>query len=167
MFVERLFLQNAVEAWMRHHQMTYSLLERLSDEQFHAEVLKPDLTSFAKHFEEIATVQEAYAQAFYTGKLDFSQLPRDCEYTGTFSKEELKVRLEKADQAVQAGVDTCPPDRVIDIFGNICSRVDLVQTMLHHELFHHGMFSVYAHEMKFDLPKDWRDFWWIPVSYGG
>jgi len=37
--------------------------------------------------------------------------------------------------------------------------------MLHHELFHHGMFSVYTHEMKFDLPKDWRDFWWMPVSF--
>jgi hypothetical protein len=83
MFDEKLMLQNAFEAWMRHHQMTYSLLERLSDEQFHAEVLKPDLTSFAKHFVVISTVQEAYAQAF--------------------TKEELKARLEKADQAIEAG----------------------------------------------------------------
>jgi hypothetical protein len=103
MFDEKLMLQNAFEAWMRHHQMTYSLLERLSDEQFHAEVLKPDLTSFAKHFEEISTVQEAYAQAFHVGKLDFSQLPQDNEYTGAFTKEELKARLEKADQAIEAG----------------------------------------------------------------
>ena len=56
MFDEKLMLQNAVKAWMRHHWMTYSLLERLDNEQLHAEVLNPDLTSYAKHFEEIATV---------------------------------------------------------------------------------------------------------------
>jgi hypothetical protein len=90
-FDEKLMLQNAVKAWMRHHRMTYSLLERLDDDQLHAEMLKLDLTSFTKHFEEIATVQEAYAQAFHAGKLDFSQLLQDNEYTGAFTKEELKA----------------------------------------------------------------------------
>ena len=84
-------LQNAIKAWMRHHWMASSLLEQLDNEQLHAEVLNPDLTSFAKHFEEIATVQEAYAQAFHAGKLDFSQLPQGNEYTGAFTKEELKA----------------------------------------------------------------------------
>jgi hypothetical protein len=167
MFNEKLMKQNVVKGRMHHHWMTYSLLERLDNGQLNAEVLKPDLTSFDKHFEEIAPIQEAYAQAFHAGKLDFSQLPQDNEYIGAFTKEELKAKLEKADQAIEAGIEACPPDRVIDIFGNLCSRVDLAQTMLHHELFHHGMFSVYAHEMKFDLPKDWRDFWWISLSVGG
>ena len=91
MFDETLMLQNAIKAWMRHHRMTYSLLEWLANEQLHAEVLNPDLTSFAKHFEEVATVQEAYAQVFHAGKLDFSQLLQDNEYTGAFTKEELKA----------------------------------------------------------------------------
>jgi len=47
-------------------------------------------------------------------------------------------RLKKADQAIEAGIEACPPNRGIDIFGNLCSRVDLVQTMLHHEFFHHS-----------------------------
>lgn len=75
MFDETHMLQNAVKAWKRHYRITYSLLEQLNDEQLHAEALKPDLTSFAKHFKEIATVQETYAQAFYTRKLELSQLP--------------------------------------------------------------------------------------------
>jgi len=79
MFDETHMLQNAVKAWKRHYRMTYSLLEQLNDEQLYAEALKPELISFAKHFEEIATVKEAYAQAFCTGELDFSQLPRDYE----------------------------------------------------------------------------------------
>jgi len=91
MFDETLMLQNAIKAWMRHHRMTYSLLERLDDGQLNAEMLKPDLTSFTKHFEEIATVQEAYVHAFHAEKLDFSQLPQDNEYTGAFTKEELKA----------------------------------------------------------------------------
>ena len=91
MFDETLMLQNAIKAWMRHHQMTYSLLERLDNEQLHAEVLALILTSFTNHFKEITTVQEAYVQAFHAGKLDFSQLPQDNEYTGAFTKEELKA----------------------------------------------------------------------------
>ena len=165
MFTEELYLQNAIEAWMRHHRMTYSLLEKLTDDQLFAEILKPDLTSFARHFEEIARVQEAYADAFLSGKLDFSDLPPDSEYEGKKSKDELKSDLEKADKLVMKNIKACPPDKVINIFGNRCSRVDLVQTLLHHELFHHGMFSVFSYSMKFNLPKDWNDFWWTPAPF--
>jgi hypothetical protein len=165
MFDEQLLLDNALEAWMRHHRMTYSLLGKLKDEQLYAEVLKPDLTSFARHFEEIASVQEAYAAAFLSGKLDFSDLPRDSEYKGNKSKSELKMALEVADQMVLENVKACPADRAIDIFGNRCSRIDLVHTLLHHELFHHGMFSVFSYDLKFNLPQDWNDFWWTAAPF--
>lgn len=162
MFDEKTMLDNAVTAWMRHHRMTYSLLEQLTSDQLYAPLPKPDLNNFSKHYEEMASVQQAYAEAFHTGRLDFSRLPPDSAYPGTSPKTELQAALENADRAILAGIEACPPNRAIDIFGSQCSRVDLVQTLLHHELFHHGMFSVFAYEMKFNLPRDWRDFWWIP-----
>jgi hypothetical protein len=165
MFNEQILLENAIEAWMRHHRMTYSLLEKLSDDQLYQEVLKPDLTSFARHYEEMAKVQESYADAFVTGKLDFSDLPQDTAYAGNKTKFELKANLKKADELVLKNIQVCPPDRVINIFGNNCSRIDLVQTMLHHELFHHGMFAVFSYNMKFNLPKDWNDFWWTVAPF--
>ena len=165
MFNEKRLLENAIEAWMRHHRMTYSFLEKLTNKQLYAEFLKPDLTSFARHYEEIAKVQEAYSDAFLSGKLDFSELPSDSEYEGTKSKAELNNDLEKADALVMKNINACPPDREIDIFGNSCSRVDLVQTLLHHELFHHGMFSIFSYDMKFNLPKDWNDFWWTIAPF--
>jgi len=165
MFNEQKLLDNAIEAWMRHHRMTYSLLEKLTDDQLYNEVLKPDLTNFARHYEEMAKVQEAYADAFISGMLDFSSLPQDSVYKGNKSKAELKANLEKADKLVLKNVKACLSDRVIDIFGNSCSRIDLVHTMLHHELFHHGMFSVFSYDMKFNLPQDWNDFWWTVAPF--
>lgn len=165
MFSEQILLDNAIEAWMRHHRMTYSLLEKLTDDQLYQEVLKPDLTSFARHYEEIAKVQEAYADAFITGKLDFSGLPQDSAYKGNKTKYELKTNLENADDLVLKNAKACPPDRVIDIFENRCNRIDLVHTMLHHELFHHGMFAVFSYNMQFNLPRDWNDFWWTIAPF--
>lgn len=164
-FDEQTLFDNAIEAWMRHHRMTYSLLDKLTEAQLRMPLPHPELNTFAKHYEEMAAVQQAYALAFVSGKLDFSMLPRDNEYTGTKSQKELRADMEAADKAVLDGSAACPPDRVIDIFGNKCSRIDLVHTLLHHELFHHGMFNNYAWLKEFNLPQDWRDFWWIPAPF--
>ena len=101
------------------------------------------------------------------GSLISANYPKIMNTQAHLQKRNSRQGLRKPTRQSRQGIEACPPNRVIDIFGNLCSRVDLVQTMLHHELFHHGMFSVYAHEMKFDLPRDWRDFWWIPLSVGG
>ncbi|MCC6904513.1 MAG: hypothetical protein IT326_01640 [Anaerolineae bacterium] len=165
MFDEKALLDNAYTAWMRHHRMTYSLLDQLTDDQLYGAVSAPLLSNFARHYEEMASVQGAYAEALHTGKLDFSRLPRDHEYSGSLPRAQMRAAMEAADKLVDTGIAACPPDRVIDIFGNRCSRVDLVQTLLHHELFHHGMFSTFCFENKITMPQDWRDFWWIP-EYG-
>jgi uncharacterized damage-inducible protein DinB len=166
MFDEKRLLDNAVEAWMRHHRMTYSMLDQLTDEQLYAPLSRPGLNMFAKHYEEMADVQQAYARAFHSGKLDFSMLSKEKPYTGESTKEELRAAMERADEAIAEGIVACPLDRAIDIFGMQGSRADLVQTLLHHELFHQGQFSIFVHELKFDLPQDWREFWWLPVVYG-
>ncbi|MBN2044625.1 MAG: DinB family protein [Anaerolineales bacterium] len=159
---ENVFLENAISAWMRHHQMTFSLLDQLTDEQLYTQLPRPGLNTFAKHFEEMAEVQQDYARAFHTHVLKFTE---GSVYKGLSTKVELKNGLEKADKAIQSGIAACPPDQPIDIFGVAGGRADLIQTLLHHELFHHGQFSVFSHELKFNLPKDWRDFWWIQARY--
>ncbi len=160
---DKVFLENALAAWKRHHQMTYSLIDQLTDEQLTHLLPRPGLNTFTKHFEEMAEVQKDYARAFHSHTLQFTT---GSVYRGRSSKAELREAFAKADQAVMEGIAACPPDQRIDIFGVAGTRADLVQTLLHHELFHHGQFSVFSHEMKFNLPKDWRDFWWIPAQYG-
>ena len=164
-FDEQTILNNAVTAWKRHHDMTYSLLEQLTDEQLYAPLPRPMLNNFAKHYEEMADVQRAYARAFHSGKLDFSMLSKEKPYTGVSTKAELKALMQDADKQIFDGIAACPPDRAIDIFGNRCSRADLIQTLLHHELFHQGQFYIFSNALKFDLPADWCDFWWIPKMY--
>jgi len=159
---DKVFLDNALSAWKRHHQMTFSLLEQLTDEQLYAELPRPGLNTFAKHFEEMAEVQQDYARAFHSYSLKFTE---GSVYRGLSTKAELKAGFARADKAIEEGILSCPQDQTIAIFGVAGTRADLVQTLLHHELFHHGQFSVFSHEMKFNLPKDWRDFWWIPARY--
>ena len=159
---DKLFLENAIAAWQRHHRMTYSLLDQLTDEQLYQELPRPGLNQFARHFEEMAEVQNDYARAFHTHTLKFTE---GSIYTGESTREELRAGFQAADEAIFAGIEACPPDQPIDIFGVRGSRPDLVQTLLHHELFHHGQFSTFSYEMAFNLPKDWRDFWWIPARY--
>lgn len=164
-FNEKALLDNAIEAWMRHHRMTYSFLKKLNDSQLYADILKPDLTSYAKHYEEMINVQTAYANGFLVGKLDFSGLPPDSSYKGEKTKEELFLDFQNADALILENINQCPPERTIEIFGNQCSRIDLIHTLLHHELFHHGMFSVFSYQMEFNLPKDWNDFWWTIAPF--
>ncbi|HUF36981.1 MAG TPA: DinB family protein [Anaerolineales bacterium] len=159
---DKRFLENALAAWKRHHQMTYSLLDQLTDEQLYHELPRPGLNMYAKHFEEMAEVQNDYARAFHTHILKFTE---GSVYAGESSRAQLHAAFEAADTAVHAGIAACPPEQPIDIFGVPGTRADLVQTLLHHELFHHGQFSVFSYEMAFNLPKDWRDFWWIPARY--
>jgi len=165
MFDEQTILNNALGAWKRHHAMTYSLLEQLTEEQLYAPLPRPMLNNFAKHYEEMADVQRAYARAFHSGKLDFSMLSKEKPYEGTSTKAELKRLMEDADRQIFQGVEAAPPQRPIDIFGTPGSRADLIQTLLHHELFHQGQFYIFANALQFDLPADWRDFWWIPKLY--
>lgn len=167
MFDEKKLLENALEAWMRHHRMTYSMLDQLTDEQLYAPLSRPGLNMFAKHYEEMADVQQnAYARALHIGELNFDMLSKEKPYTGESSKAELRAAMERADTAIHEGIAARSPDEPIDIFGMQGSRADLIQTLLHHELFHQGQFSVFIHELKFDLPEDWREFWWLPVLYG-
>jgi uncharacterized damage-inducible protein DinB len=166
MFDESTMLANARAAWMRHHRMTYSFLDSLTERELYFPLSRPGLNTLAKHYEEMADVQQAYARAFHSGKLDFSMLSKEKPYEGKSTREELRAAMERADQAIQEGIEACPPDRAFDIFGLQGSRADLIQTLLHHELFHHGQFSVFIHELKIDLPPDWREFWWLPVLYG-
>lgn len=162
MIDEQTFLDNALTAWQRHHNMTYSLLEQLTEEQLQAPLPRPGLNTFAKHFEEMAHVQHDYARAFYTHALKFTP---DNIYTGDFSQVELHGMLKEADQAIENGITACQAEQLIDIFGMQGTRADLIQTLLHHELFHHGQFSIFSYEMKINLPEDWRDFWWIPARF--
>lgn len=156
------FLDNALAAWGRHHDMTYSILDQLSDEQLYFELPRPGLNVFAKHFEEMAEVQGDYARAFHKHILKFTE---GSIYTGESSRQALRAGLEAADKAIHEGIAACPPEQPIDIFGVAGTRADVIQTLIHHEIFHHGQFSVFSYEMKFNLPKDWRDFWWIPARF--
>lgn len=160
---DKLFLDNALAAWQRHHDMTYSLLHQLTDEQLYFEIpRRPGLSTFAKHFEEMAEVQGDYARAFHTHVLKFTE---GSIYKGESTKSQLLAGFEAADAAIHAGIAACAPEQPIDIFGVRGTRADLVQTLLHHELFHHGQFSTFSYEMEFNLPVDWREFWWIPARY--
>ena len=159
---DKVFLNNALAAWKRHHQMTYSLLDQLSVEQLYIELPRPGLNTFAKHFEEMAEVQQDYARAFHTLILKFTE---GSVYQGFSTKNELQASFAEADQAIKSGIASCLPDQSIDIFGVSGTRADLIQTLLHHEIFHHGQFAVFSHELKMNLPEDWRDFWWIPALY--
>ncbi len=164
-FDEQTALNNDLTAWKRHHDMTYSALDQLTEEQLYAPLPRPMLNNFAKHFEEMADVQRAYALAFHSGKLDFSMLSAEKPYPGASTKAELKALMARTDKSIFDGVAAAPPDRPIDIFGMQGSRGDLIQTLLHHELFHQGQFYIFSNALKFDLPVDWRDFWWIPKVY--
>lgn len=159
---DKLFLENALTAWQRHHNMTYSILDQLTIEQLYFELPRPGLNMFAKHFEEMAGVQQDYASAFRTHSLKFTE---GAQYNGTSSRKALKSAFAAADKAIYDGLAACSPAQPIDIFGVPGTRADLIQTLIHHEIFHHGQFSIFSYEMKFNLPKDWRDFWWIPARY--
>src|SRR5512135_3245758 len=117
MFDEETITKNAMQAWKRHHDMTYSFLDQLTEEQLQVRLPREGLTTFAKHFQEMMDVQDCYAEALHTGKLDFTRLAQAPPYTGKATKAELRAAYKRSDQAIEEGLRACPSDRVIDIFG--------------------------------------------------
>ena len=92
-------------------------------------------------------------------------LSKEKPYTGTSTKAELKELMGTWTSKFMTAL---PPRRptVRLIFLKCRGHAgDLIQTLLHHELFHQGQFYIFSNTLKFDLPIDWRDFWWIPKVY--
>ena len=73
-------LQEQFQNFCVNRQLTYDILAQLSEGDLLQKWSRPGLDSFSKHFQEVASVQNAFSEAMITGKMDFSKVPGVFEF---------------------------------------------------------------------------------------
>lgn len=146
-----------------HRQLTYELLERLTEEQLQAAWPRPGLDTFSKHFQEMSAVQQAFILAMKTGIMDFSTVPDVFSFIDIYDKKKLKTILQQSDlqleEAFAGEVSAFVKwdDIELPIEGHLVNLIS-------HEVFHHGQMTLAMYYLKIPIPDSWQFNWALPAS---
>lgn len=144
-------------------QLTYDLLNSLSEEDLTRKWPRPGLDSFAKQFQELAAVQRAFTGALSSGVMDFSAVPDVHGFTDTGDREALLKALREADrQMEQSLLETVKSsvrwdDIEIPAEGHLTNLIS-------HEVFHQGQMLMMLYIFGLPVPESWATNWAVPAS---
>ncbi len=132
--------------WSEVRGKTLEFLEGLQNEQF-AWRPAPQLGTFGMQIRHLAKVQEAYVIGMKTGRVVFGDRNFDPEVET--DKQKALAYVEKVDADLLAMLEAWQdPGVEIVILDNTgekkLSLLTVLQYVLHHELYHQGIFTCYA-----------------------
>jgi len=148
-------LEDILESWKLHRNLTYDMLEFVPDEML-KETVGKNMGSIGKQFRHIGDVQLCYIEAIRTGKIDFSKYRRD--YSIESSKEKLKQSLKELDNEMSRLLKTKKELQVDWGFMRV-SLARHLNFLIQHEILHHGELIVYIRSLGLKFPKSWEDVW--------
>ena len=147
-------------------QLTYALLEQLTEEDLQRQWSRPGLDTFSKHFQEMAAVQLAFISAMTMGDsgiMDFSSVPDVFAFNQENEKGKLQNLLASADkkleEALHGEVNTVVKWEDIEI----AAEGHLVN-LISHEVFHQGQMALALYSLNLPIPESWRFNWALPAS---
>lgn len=80
--------------------------------------------------------------------------PDGCTYAGEITKAALLEYLKRLDDELLSSLHSSPPS--ISWFGEKWSVQKHLQTMISHEILHHGQLILYARVAEVTLPQSWE-----------
>lgn len=152
-----------LQGFRMNRQLTYDLLESLTEADLTRKWPRPGLDTFSKQFQEMAAVQNAFIGALSTGVMDFSPVPDVHAFTDITNKDDLVNLLRQADQQFEEVLKNKVRSSVrwddIDIpaqghLGNLIS----------HEVFHQGQMLMAVYTLELTLPDSWVTNWAVPAG---
>lgn len=142
-------------------QLTYDLLEQLTEEELQYQWPRPGLDTFSKQFQEMAAVQLAFIAAMTTGVMDFSSVPDVFVFKQEDDKKKLKQLFAIADQELEktllnkVSATVKWDDIEIPIEGHLVNLIS-------HEVFHQGQMTLALYALKLPIPQSWSFNWALP-----
>lgn len=153
-----------LQTFLANRALTYDILDSLPESELNRLWKRPGLNTYSKHFLEMASVLEAYSNAFATKVMDFSEVSEKFEESENYSKQQLKEKLMKSDEVLKK---ICISDQIgEEIFWfdmNIPAEIHFVN-IISHEVFHQGMMVMDMYQNSIDIPLSVAESWSLPVE---
>lgn len=151
------------ETFAANRKLTYDLLDHLGEPDLERKWPRPGLDTFAKHFAEMAAVQQAFILALISARMDFSSVPDVFSFADE-PKQVLRRRLQDADSAL---AETLAKKKVSSTVSWDDTSLPVEQhftNLVSHEVFHHGMMVMALYQLGLPIPESWRTSWALPPS---
>ena len=148
-------LKSKIDSWKLFRNLTYDLLESLSEKDLTKKVGKT-MGSIGKQFRHLGDVQLCYNEALKTGKIDFGKYRRDYSIEG--SKLKLRQFLEEMDDEMYSLIEKNNTVEINWGFAKI-SLIEHLDFLIQHEILHHGELIVYIRSLELRFPKSWEELW--------
>jgi hypothetical protein len=147
-------------------ELRTELLMQLSGEELEMKWPRPGLDSFSKHFQEIASVQSAFADAISVGAVGpaLGEVPDVFDFSANVTRANLEQLLADADERLAAAVATAAPEATVD-WGEAGGALGLpahLANVATHEAFNHGQMLMAMYVLKIATPAGWAAAWSIP-----
>lgn len=155
-------LNNFLQTYQANRQLTYVILENLTEEDLYKKWSRPGLDSFCKHFQEMAYVTSAYAKAMVTGNMDFSGVPDVFSFQEKMSREELQELLQKSDETLSDIVKNKKYKDSVFWFDMDLPVDAHFMNIISHEVFHHGMMTMHMYQDGVEMPQELLESWSLP-----
>ncbi len=150
-FIMREELKHLLEKWKDLRQLTLDLLSELPEENLSFSVGK-NMGTIGKQYRHIGDVQICYNEAIKTGKIDFGKYRRD--YSVETSKMKLLEFLEEVNTEMLKLIEE-KEDVKIDWFGEKLNLEEHLNSLIEHEILHHGELVVYIRVLDLKFPESW------------
>lgn len=161
------YYEEAICGFREARQLTYDLLAMLSDRQLVADLPRPDLDTFGKHFQELGDTQESYALGIQSGVMDFSTIRTYIDADLVSSKERIHAFLLSQDAKLEEILSAVSQKASVKWpGGEDVSLAEQLDRLTRHEIFHHGQFAAFIYLKKLRFPKSWVDTWVLPSRAG-
>lgn len=155
-------MKSMLMTYLANRKITYDILEALTEEELTRKWDRPGLDTFSKHFQEMAVVTDAYADALESGNMDFSKVPDVFDFENISNKEELKDLLQKSDSRLENIVNLGKYKEGVFWFDMTISPEIHFTNIISHEIFHQGMMTMFMYQNRIAMPGSLIENWSLP-----
>jgi uncharacterized damage-inducible protein DinB len=151
-----------LETFKANRQLTYDILNKLSDEELKVVWTRPGLNSFAKNIREMIAVEEAFINAIDTREMKFDSVPDVFDFPEEFDRTELIKEMKKIDERFENVIKKIKNDITVEWFGMSISLETHITNLIAHEVFHQGMMVMALYQFNIEIPESWIESWSLP-----
>lgn len=145
--------------WEFARMCTKDFLQSLNDENLKKKLIRPELDTFIKHFEEMINVQEAYVNAIKNGKMTFNTMLGNDEFVGKKTREQLIKEMDQLDEELKKAVENIQDDFEVEWEGESKTIASHICALCTHELFHIGQLVAFCYVEGIKIPGDIMESW--------
>ncbi|KGO15607.1 MULTISPECIES: DinB family protein [Clostridium] len=153
-----------LETYKANRQLTYDILNQLSDEELKKTWTRPGLNSFVKNIKEMISVENAFITAIDNEDMSFDNVPDVFDFSGDLNRDKLLDGLKESDERLEKCINNIKGNKVIKWYDISIALETHLTNLIAHEVFHQGMMAMALYQFGIDIPKSWIESWALPQT---